>query len=164
MTKIYRYPVNRVLRNFGFVPAGLALISLVALLILLSNKNNDALIILGVLSIFIIPALISIIPIVSMCKAIVVIDSDGIRFMSPLNDLKIRWSDVREVSKVNILTARYYKGPPRDIRILFDGAKKLNILHFIVSCEKDERDENGIGEFESDLKRYVGDHFLQIAD
>ncbi len=160
MIKIYRYPAIRVLLNFGFLPAGLVLISLVVLLMLLANKNNSPLFIICVLSIFMVPALISIIPIVSMCKTLVVIDSDGLRLMSPFRDSKIKWSDVREVRKVNILTARYYKGPPRDIRILFGGTKKLNILHFILSCEKDEGDENGIVEFESDLKRYAGDAFL----
>ncbi len=163
MIKIYRYPAIRVLLNFGFVPAGLAFMSLAVLIMLVSGKNNDPLLIIGLLSIFIVPALISIIPIVSMCKTIVVIDSDGFRFMSLFKDLKIKWSDVKEVNKVNLLTARYYKGPPRDIRIVFNGTKKLNILHIILSCEKDEGDENGMAEFESDLKRYVGD-LLPVND
>ena len=122
------------LLNYGFIPAGFTIISLIVLFVLFSGRNHDASFTICVLSIFIIPALISIVQVVNLCKMLVAIDSEGIRIQTLFRNVKIKWSDVKEIKKVNIPTAGFHRGPPRDIRLLVNYTRKIWFFRKLVAA------------------------------
>ena len=148
--------------GFGLIPAAILFIWLFSLLILHAKGDSGNWLPYAISAIFAIPAIVSTLLIVDLSKVSVTVDAEHLNYASLFKNLQVRWEDLKSVKKVYVLAGRY-GGPPRDLQIELQNNKKLNILYFILNTENDNWDEDGMAEFVTSLKTYVGERFVEEA-
>lgn len=143
--------------NFGLIPVFFMVVLLIVSLSVGFPKGSESLFLfLYAPIVFLI--LLTVCFIMNLLSVEVSIDDYGITYRSRISNKKTSWDDVASVNRKYIYSGGFPSyGPPRDLQFQLKNNKKIDVLYFVLNLENDNWDEDGMPEFESDVKKYWGE-------